>query len=211
MIEFTKSRERGETLEELKAIIASNIAALRKDAGLTQADLAQKLCYSDKAVSKGERGESIPDVIVLKQVSDLFSVSVDYLLESHEDGETPRDAVAERPAFNRFLIGAVSSGSVWLAATVLFVILSIASVSLPLGNWTVFVYALPVSIIVALVFCCIWGTKSAKAVAVSLLMWSILVSLCITINQPKIWLLLIIGIPGQIIILLSFGIGNRKK
>ena len=65
-------------MEELKNIIASNIATLRKKNGMTQAELAEKLCYSDKAISKWERGESIPDVIVLKQVADMPTAGAHY-------------------------------------------------------------------------------------------------------------------------------------
>jgi transcriptional regulator with XRE-family HTH domain len=68
-------------MEDYKRIIANNITELRKAVPLTQAELAEKLNYSDKAVSKWERGESIPDVIVLKQIAELFGVTVDYLLE----------------------------------------------------------------------------------------------------------------------------------
>ena len=71
-------------MEEMKKTVAANIAELRKFNHMTQAELADKLCYSDKAISKWERGESIPDVFTLKQVADLFSVTVDYLLTDHE-------------------------------------------------------------------------------------------------------------------------------
>ena len=67
-------------MEDLKAIIADNINQLRRDAGLTQLELAERLNYSDKAISKWERGESIPDIVTLKAVADEFGVSVDYLL-----------------------------------------------------------------------------------------------------------------------------------
>ena len=66
-------------MEDMKTIIAKNIIRLRKNANLTQAELAEKLSYTDKAVSKWERGESIPDVIVMKQLADLFQVRVDDL------------------------------------------------------------------------------------------------------------------------------------
>ena len=68
---------------DLKPIIAKNITALRQSHKMTQIELAEKLNYSDKAVSKWERGESIPDVTVLKTIADLFGVSLDYLLESY--------------------------------------------------------------------------------------------------------------------------------
>ena len=58
-------------MEELKDIIAHNLVAYRKAAGLTQAEIADKLNYSDKAVSKWERGEGMPDVAVLKTLADI--------------------------------------------------------------------------------------------------------------------------------------------
>ena len=198
-------------MEELKNIIASNIAELRRRCGMTQAELAEKLCYSDKAISKWERGESIPDVIILKQVADLFSVTVDYLLSEHDGTEAapvPKDRGAKK---NRLLISAVSSGSVWLVATAMFVLFSIFGIRLHVGNWMIFIYAVPVFLTVALVFNCIWGTKGFRAAIVSLLMWSVLVSVCLTVMTPKIWLILIIGVPAEVIILLSFGIGRRIK
>ena len=196
-------------MDELKIIIATNIASLRKNNGMTQAELAEKLCYSDKAISKWERGESIPDVTILKQVADLFSVTVDYLLSWHDGNEAipaTRDAQSKK---NRRLITAISSGSVWLIATALFIIFSISGIRINAGNWMVFICAAPVSLTVLLVFTSIWGTKKIRALIVSLLMWSILLCICFAVKTPKIWLILIIGVPAQIIILLSFGIGRR--
>ena len=64
---------------DTKSIIANNIIELRKSKKWTQIELAEKLNYSDKAISKWERAESLPDVTVLQQIAALFSVSVDYL------------------------------------------------------------------------------------------------------------------------------------
>ena len=66
--------------EKLKLQIGSNIASYRKRANLTQAGLAEKLNYSDKAVSKWERGESVPDVITLVQLASQFDITVNDLL-----------------------------------------------------------------------------------------------------------------------------------
>ena len=71
--------------EKLKVQLGANIAAYRKNLGLTQAGLAEKLNYSDKAVSKWERGESLPDVLTLVQLADLFEITVnDLLLDRNE-------------------------------------------------------------------------------------------------------------------------------
>ena len=69
-----------EEKQDLTRILAANIAARRKSAGMTQAGLAEKLGYSDKTVSKWERAEGVPDVLCLKRMADLFGVKVDDLL-----------------------------------------------------------------------------------------------------------------------------------
>ena len=74
-------------MQDLKPVIAKNIADLRVAHGFTQLELAEKLNYSDKAVSKWERGESLPDVTVLKQISDLFGVTLDYLVNKEHAPE----------------------------------------------------------------------------------------------------------------------------
>ena len=74
-------------LDELKLVTAGNLINLRTGAGMTQAELGAKLNYSDKSISKWERGEAIPDAYVLTQMADLFGVSVDYILSSHDAWE----------------------------------------------------------------------------------------------------------------------------
>ena len=198
-------------MEDLKCVIAENIASLRKKNGMTQADLAERLCYSDKAISKWERGESVPDVMILKAVADTFSVTVDYLLTSHGGATPPSIAEKKAKKKNRLLISAVSAGSVLLCALIAFVILMICGVSSPLGNYMLFIWALPVCLTVCLVFASVWGGKRLRAVIVSLLMWSALLCLCLTIRTKGIWLLMTVAVPGEIIILLSYGIGRKKK
>lgn len=79
-------------------IISKNILSLRKKAGYTQADLADKLNYSDKAVSKWERGESLPDAEMLFNIATLFGVEIGYLFEEHDAVELPKEAEDELKA-----------------------------------------------------------------------------------------------------------------
>lgn len=67
-----------------KEIIARNITYLRKRNNLTQSELADKLYYSNKAISKWERGDSLPDAAMLKEIADFFQVPVSYLFEEHD-------------------------------------------------------------------------------------------------------------------------------
>ena len=141
--------------EKLKAVLGKNIASFRKQQRLTQAGLAEKLNYSDKAVSKWERGESIPDVLTLVQIADLFHISVNDLLT--DPNELPEhtgvvvgkmekavEKTLKRKADKLSILG-LSSLIVWFVATLLFVILS----SLDIGrSWMAFLYAVPANGIV---------------------------------------------------------------
>ena len=101
--------------EKLKLQIGSNIASYRKRAGLTQAGLAEKLNYSDKAVSKWERGESFPDLYVLKQLADFYEVTIDLLIDTPKEPEKPKREL--KLNVKRSAISLCSIGLIWLVAT----------------------------------------------------------------------------------------------
>lgn len=191
-------------MEELKLIIAQNIVQLRKKSKLTQAELAEQLNYSDKAVSKWERGESVPDIAVLKQLADLFHVSVDYLLSKEHPvlAELGRQ-LNHHKKHNRGMITVISVLLVWLLAMLVFVILK--PLLPPSSPWPymTFVYTIPASLIVWLVLNSIWFNKRRNFFIISCLMWSVLLALYLSffaagINYPLLFLL---GIIGQLIIL----------
>ena len=186
---------------------------LRKKNNITQAELAQRLNYTDKAVSKWERGESLPDVAVLKQIADIFSVKIDYLVTAeHTDKTLESPRKGSRRLRNRRLIAAMSVVLVWLVATLLFVNIQLVLPDL-VHQWLAFVFAVPVTCIVWLVFNAVWFDKKRNFFIISLLVWSILacIYLCLLcLVQYNAWLLFVIGIPAQIIIFLWSGIRLRK-
>ena len=193
-------------MDDLKKVIAANIGQLRRDGGITQLELAERLNYSDKAVSKWERGESYPDVATLKEIADMFSVTVDYLLQAeHPKEKHARREYTRKQKRNRLLITAISCVLVWLIATSIFTSLDIMSVEAS-GQWLAFVYAVPVSAIVLLVFNSIWGRPRWNFAIISVLMWSALATTCLTLWVHNLWVLFLVGVPGQIIILLWAGI-----
>ncbi|MBR4304931.1 MAG: helix-turn-helix transcriptional regulator [Clostridia bacterium] len=187
---------------ELKAIIAKNIAALRTGAGMTQIDLAEKLNYSDKAVSKWERGESIPDVLVLKQIADMFQVTVDYLLEEEHAPAVTSSLKDKIRRHNRGFITAISILLVWLLATFIFMIVD--TLGIENSIWFIFIYAVPSTFVVWLVFNSIWFDRRRNFMIVSLLIWSVLASAYLTLLpfELNVWLLFVVGVPGQLIIVL---------
>ncbi len=201
-------------MTDIKQIIAKNISALRQDKEMTQIELAEKLNYSDKAVSKWERGESVPDISVLVKIADLFEVPLDYLVRQDHTGDESITTPKGRRIKNRGFITGMGVLLVWLIATVVFVILYSIPGFNTAGLWITFVYAVPVTMIVWLVFNSVWFNHKRNFLIVSLLMWSTLASLYLTLallSINNLWLLFIIGIPAQVIIVLWSGIKLTKK
>ncbi len=192
---------------DIKQSIAKNIAELRREAGLTQLELAEKLNYSDKAVSKWERGESLPDIAVLKDIADLFSVSIDYLVEEeHKTSVMMARSLRAKWREHGFITG-MSLCLVWLVATIVFVAIQLSTAD-PGPYWLTFVYALPVTMVVWLIFNTIWFDNKRNFLIISLLMWSTLAALYLSfvvfgsIIRSQFWLLFVVGIPGQLIIIM---------
>ncbi len=191
-------------MQDLKPIIAKNITLLRQAAQMTQGDLAQKLNYSDKAVSKWERAESVPDIMVLKAVADLFGVTVDYLIEEHEgEPQIQPEQPQRKYRHSRPIITTLSILLVWFVALSAYVVMDSVPVMIEL-QWLVFVYAVPVSMIVWLVLNSIWFNSKWNYLIVSVLMWSVLGSAVCTLFALNIsvWTPLLLGILGQIGIIL---------
>lgn len=202
-------------MADLKSIIAKNIVALRQGAKLTQSDLAEKLNYSDKAISKWERSESMPDITVLKAIADLFEVPLDYLVqENHDDmiPAKPEAAPAPRKRRNHIIITLLSVLIVWFTATLIYITLDMASMA-HWGRFLVFVYALPISCIVWLVFNSIWFNSRNNYLIISLMMWSTIGSIVLTLYACGLsaWQILLLGIPGQAAVFLWSRLQYRSK
>ena len=203
-------------MKDIRITIANNISSLRTEEGMTQLKLAEVLNYSDKAVSKWERGESLPDVTVLKAIADYFGVTVDYLLtDEHKDEPTSRSIVRQRRK-NRVIMSSISVLLVWLVATLVFATLAI--VGSPIPTYLIYVYAVPVSLILVLVFNCVWGIRKYNYFIVSALMWTLVLSVYLTVLSlgQNIWILFVAAAPMQIIFMFVPGIsliryGKCKK
>lgn len=201
------TRTGGRQMNDIKQTIAKNISELRKAHKFTQAELAERLNYSDKAVSKWERAESIPDVMMLQQIASMFGVTVDYLLTSEHVAKDHKAETSKAVRRNRLIISLLSVSLVFLIVTIAYVTLGLVIKPLFGSLWTLYIYALPVATIVAIVFNAIWGRRKWTFVLVTVLMWSVLLVIyiaCMPINN--VWPIFLIGIPGQLIILLWSGL-----
>ncbi|MBR3267779.1 MAG: helix-turn-helix domain-containing protein [Oscillospiraceae bacterium] len=199
-------------MEDWKQTVAANLAELRKSQHLTQAQLAEKLHYSDKAISKWERGESLPDLGVMKQIADYYGISIDSLMRMPGESPAPAEDSEQEPKQtpepaqdsirrNRLLIAGMAALLVWLIASMIFVVLDTAVPELEYGPF-LFLYALPVTAVVCLVFNSIWFNPRRNFAIISVLLWSVIGALFLTLYKYRIWKLFLIGIPAQLIIIL---------
>ena len=207
-------------MDDWKHIVAANLVRLRKANQLTQLQLAEQLHYSDKAVSKWERGESLPDLAVMKQLADFYGIRIDdFLTDPDAVPEQPAEPepVPEEPATeesqpepaaanrqrkqNRFIIAGMAALLVWLVASMIFVVLDAVLPELKYTSF-LFIYAAPITAVVALVFNSIWFNRRWNFVIISLLIWSVLGALFMTFYEYKIWKLFLVGIPAQLIVVL---------
>ncbi len=204
-------------MEDIKSIIAKNLVQLRHRENMTQIELAEKLNYSDKAVSKWERGESVPDIGVLKSIADLFSVTVDYLIsEEHEEsvsaegGEVPHEVLTFKKKRTRGMIAGMSVLLVWLVAFIIFVAIDIPTTGV-VAHWVTFAYAVPISALVWLVFNSIWFNRRRNFFIISVMMWSLLAAIHLStlLGGHNMWQMYLLGIPGQLIIVLWSIIGKK--
>lgn len=187
-------------MDELKDIIAKNLTNYRKKSGLTQIELAEKVCYSDKSISKWERGEAVPDVLVLKQLADFYNISVDdFFIEKEIKKIKPKT----NSAMKHLLITIMSVGIVWLVATIAF-----AFIGMIISNikhvWLVYVMAVPISFIVLIVFSCLWGRTWHKIASISGLIWSLSLTIYLMTSFVNNWLLFLIPVPIQVLVVLWF-------
>ena len=209
--------------EKLKYQIGRNIASYRKRAGLTQAGLAERLNYSDKAISKWERGESAPDVLTLVQLSEQFGITVNDLLVDPD--ALPEETGAVQQAMEQVVekalkrkadkgtILSLSSILVWFVALFAYVMLSCFELT-EAWSWIFFIYAIPANAIVLLSLRSAWHDFRWNQILISIIMWgsilSVYVSLLVFLNW-NIWRMFLLGIPGQAAVLLWFRLFRKPK
>lgn len=194
-------------MEDIKIIFASNLINLRNKAGITQAELGEKLNYSDKSISKWERAEAIPDVTVVIAIAEIFDVSVDYLLSPHDKKDIKPGT---RPYSPKMIMMVVMLG-IFTVATLLFVIFWI------LGHkiWLIYVASVPVSLITLVILNTIWFDKKNNLPITFCIVLSIFIVIYCTLIKFNPWQLFLVAIPAEAVVYFSFQIKKgyvpRKK
>ena len=201
----------GNPMEDIKNNVAKKITELRTLNNMTQLELAEKLNYSDKTISKWERAESSPDIAVLVEIADLFGVTLDYLVRSENVEEAVSECKKKEVTFNRRAVSYIAEGGGWIVALFAFIITTLITNHMTF-QWLYFVYALPVVLIIKLVFNSIWFNSRHNYLIISALLWAILATIHITFLYFKInvSLIYLLGVAGQFVIVLASRIKKTK-
>ena len=194
-------------LSELKLVTAGNLIKLRTGRGLTQAELGAMLNYSDKTISKWERGEAIPDAYVLTQLAEIFGVTVDALLSPPGKWQPPEPEKEQEHSYSTRAIIAIAVIGVWTLALSAFVALWLAHIIC----WQIFVVTLPVSILTYLVLICVFDQKQHLQAVVAFFVLSLFVMLYLLFWHSNPWQIFLIAILAEVLVALSFRVRKRPR
>ena len=198
-------------MSTIKENIANNIAELRKMNHMTQQDLAEKLNYTDKAISKWERGESTPDIESLSALAKMFNLTVDDLLNETFDKEQTlrKEKIRLSKSISKIALGVLT---IWLIGTVVFVYNVIRN-NMPNGLWMSFIWPIPVSSLLVAIVAFLRKYKMVISIAASITLWTGLMAifLQILVMGGNIWIIFLVGVPLQAIIIITYWINSEGK
>ena len=190
--------------------VAENLTYYRKAAGYTQLEIAEKLNYSDKSISKWERGDGAPDIFVLKTLASFYGVTMDDFFKSEK-----RKIVTNQKRRHWYITG-LSVALAWIVAAVAFTVLMIALPGV-FPWWLFFLYAAIVSFIITTVFSSVWGRLEYQLISISGIIWTVCLSAYFTTHliQPMEydWLIIVTGAPIELLEVIWYLLrrSNRKR
>ncbi len=192
-------------METLEKIVSENLVSQRKKHGWTQAELAEKIHYSDKSVSKWERGEALPDLKVLVALAELYGVTVDYFTTENPDPE----AFVSRKSQLTYQVWATALMVciVWFIATMVY---TYGAINQQVYHWQMFIWALPASFLLLLVFSYRWFGSKLWPLYVSCFSWTLITAVYLEWLDMNMWMLYLVGIPAQLAIIMMAQIKRVK-
>lgn len=187
-------------MDELRTTIGKNLSELRKKRGLTQAELAEQLNYSDKAISKWEHGDAMPSIENLIVICKFYNITLDQLTTEGIENIKVVDEDKQNKN-NKIIITALSFFTVWTLATIIYVAIIILYSTY---YWNAFVWAIPASLIDLIVFNSIWGKRKFNFALITILIWALITAIYIEciLHSYNLWVIFFLGIPATVITIL---------
>ena len=194
-------------MQTINENIAKNIITLRKQNKWTQQDLAEKLNYSDKTISKWERGDSTPDIEMLCKVAEIFNVNIEYLTKEHTEKDFQKLQKNSQMFVRNLLILIMMCVAVYLIATIIFVYPVLLNIENAKKYWIAYLFALPICAVISNYYARKMNIWLMRLITVSLFVWTTIASTyCLTLilGYTMFWLLFLVGVPVQVSICLYF-------
>ena len=187
-------------MEDVKKNISENLILLRKSNKLTQQELAKKFNYSDKAVSRWELGDSLPDINVLIKLCEYYNVSFEWLIKKHTDAPTMRAHRSNKTLAIKLYIVFLLAACIFSIPTFYY---TYNLVFFDKSSLIVFVWAIPISTFFISFLCLRWWHRLVALAMFSITLWSLILAFVLQFDAKiTTWPLFILGIPLQIIIIL---------
>lgn len=196
----------------IKKTVGENLAKLRKSRKMTQLEVAELFSYSDKAISKWEKGEALPDVETLHEIATYYGVDLNYLVTEHlEEEEVPTRAGTS----NRIAITLLMISFVWILVTIIYMWLGQSGEGY---YYQCFIWGVPASFLIMILSNMAWGKKEYGIIFNSFFLWTLITAVyCQFVDYgdatfQATWVLFILGAPIQAtIIVWAFIKGNPLK
>lgn len=193
-------------MKEINEIVVENLISLRKSNKLTQLELSEKIGYSDKAISRWEHGETLPDIITLSKLAEIYGVNVTAFFDEK------LNVVKEKMKFtqpgNKLTISLLSIASMWTLIVLLFVTLNTVY---DYNAWQLFILGIPLTFLLAIIFNSVWGNRKLTVLFNSIFLWTLLTYIHIQFIEYGLWMVYLLGIPVQIIIVLASQLKSKKR
>ena len=191
------------TTEDIKTNFSQNLIKLRKAKNLTQLQLAEKLNYSDKAISKWEVGSVLPDIETIQHIAEFFGITVNDLIYAKKKN------ILKEFYKTHLCTTLLVTISIWFVATIIFFVLDSAT-SLQ-RTWLTFIFTIPVNAIVLIVLSGIWFKKIFVYLSATAFLWSTILAIFLAINNPQLWFIFIVGVVGQGVISVAMLLRKKKN
>lgn len=196
--------------KDIKQIVAKNLANLRKNKKITQTELAEQFGYSDKAISKWENGDTLPDIQTLYQLCEFYNVTLDFLVNEQSFDEKIKyiNHLNKKVIINNSLIELLYCSFVWILAVIIYIYLYTFS---EINYRQIFIWAIPATTIVMLLFTKVWKQKLYAFIVRSLFFWTLVTACYIQFIEYNIWPLFFLMIPIQVALILTIAINDKLK
>ena len=197
-------------MANVKEMVRTNLIKLRKEHKLTQMELAERIGYSDKAISRWETGEVNPDIETLDKLADLYGVHVSVFFSEYDTKEYKAKSFRENQLGRKIAVWILMVAALWYIGIMIFIYSSTFKVDSS-RNWLIYIWLLPITFGVSFLFNKKWGNDIFGIIFSSLLCWSLLTAIYLQFLKYNVYLLFISGAPIQVSIFLLAYMRMKKE